>query len=137
MEKKFNRQISSLDNIFLFINDCFATQRIDKSLTFLAQFVIEELFTNMVKYNHTTSKEIGINIENRSNTLIISISDYDVDPFDPRDVNEVNVSQSAEERTVGGLGIYLIKKMVDEIDYEYINRCSKITVLKQMENQYV
>lgn len=138
MEQKFIRQISSLDGIVIFINECFVLQQTAKSLTFLAEFVIEELFTNMVKYNHTTSKEIGITMENRNNTLIISLSDYDVDHFDPRDAQyKIDTSKIVEERIVGGLGVYLVKNMVDKIVYEHRDCSSKITVLKQMEKQYV
>ena len=96
--------------------------------------IVEELFTNMVKYNQTTNEFITLRLDKRDNAMIISLTDYNVEPFDPRGVTDVDTSKSARDRTIGGLGIYLIKKMVDKVDYEYLDRQSKITVTKYLEN---
>ena len=134
MEKKFKRQILDLENIFQFLQECFLTYNIDQSFTFSARFIVEEIFTNMVKYNHTANDSITISVEKKNNTVVISLTDYDVDPFDPRTTEEVDPTKSAQDRAIGGLGIYLVKKMVDNIDYEYVDRRSKITVIKHLEN---
>lgn len=51
MEKKFKREIKSLDKIAHFISEFITKNRIDESLSFPINLVIEELFTNMVKYS--------------------------------------------------------------------------------------
>src|SRR5713101_1531449 len=134
MEKPFERRIVALEEIFKFIQECSAAYQLDNSASFLAKFVVEELFTNMVKYNRTTNDFITLRLDKRENALIISLTDYNVEPFDPRGATDVDTSKSARDRTVGGLGIYLIKKMVDKVDYEYLDRQSIITVTKYLEN---
>ncbi|HEV8538432.1 MAG TPA: ATP-binding protein [Bacteroidota bacterium] len=133
MEKTFKRQINDLETIFQFIQECFAAYQIDQSFTFLARFIVEELFTNMVKYNHTSNDSITVMIDKKNKALVISLTDYDVDQFDPRLAGDVDTTKSAKDRAIGGLGIYLVKKMVDSIDYEYVDRRSKVTITKQME----
>src|SRR5438874_284264 len=137
MEKTFERRIIALEGIFEFIEECFASYHLDDSLHFLAKFVVEELFTNMVKYNQTTNDRITLRLDRSDHALIISLTDYNVEPFDPRGVPDVDTSKPARERIAGGLGIYLIKKMVDKVDYEYLDRRSKITVTKYLKNEYV
>jgi anti-sigma regulatory factor (Ser/Thr protein kinase) len=63
----------------------------------------------------------------------VTLVDNDVDEFDITQARDVDISQSLEERTPGGLGIYLINKIVDSIDYRYANRQSTITFTKRLE----
>jgi anti-sigma regulatory factor (Ser/Thr protein kinase) len=134
MERKFKRDIQSLDKIFSFISEFITKYRIDDSLTFTLNLVVEELFTNLVKYNSETSHDILISLSRDKNQLIISLTDFDVEPFDVTKSTEVDVDQSIKKRKVGGLGLHLVKRMVDYIDYEYKNRESKITLIKNLEH---
>ena len=59
----------------------------------------------------------------------VSLTDYDVERFDPREVAPVDVDAPLDDRAPGGLGLYLVLKMVDSIHYEYRNRQSKITFI--------
>ena len=133
MEKKFRRDISSLNDIFDFVHDFLILNHIDDAVRFSIDFMVEELFTNMVKYNPGNSNDILINITKIGSRLTLSLTDFDVDPFDLTKTAEVDVTRSLAERKVGGLGIHLVKKMVDDIDYEYVDRMSKITVTKNLE----
>ncbi|MFQ5824370.1 MAG: ATP-binding protein [bacterium] len=133
MEKKFKRDINSLDMIFNFIGEYITKTKIDHTITFTINFVVEEIFTNMVKYNSENTNDILISLNKNENNLIISLTDFDVEPFDVTKSEEVNINQSLEDRKVGGLGLHLVKQMVDKINYEYKNRKSKITFIKHLE----
>ena len=133
MEKKFRRDISLLNDIFDFVHNFLILNHIDDAVRFSIDFMVEELFTNMVKYNPENSNDILINITKIGSRLTLSLTDFDVDPFDLTKTAEVDVTRSLAERKVGGLGIHLVKKMVDDIDYEYVDRMSKITVTKNLE----
>lgn len=136
MERVFKRQLAELENIFQFIGEYLA-DRNDSKIVFSTNFVVEEIFTNMVKYNHTTHEEVTIGIEEKGGSLCISLIDRGVDRFDPRGSADVDPTLEASERAVGGLGIYLVKKMAEKIDYEYADRTSKITVMLAMEKKNV
>jgi anti-sigma regulatory factor (Ser/Thr protein kinase) len=91
---------------------------------------MEELFTNMVKYNPGNSNDILLGVDKIDSNVTISLTDFDVDPFDVTEERDVDIESPLTERKVGGLGLHLIKKMVDSIEYDYSDRQSKITFTK-------
>ncbi len=134
MGKKFKRNLSSLDDIFEFIDEFSVKTGLDESVVFTMNLVVEELFTNMVKYTSGNTNKILLELKKEENNLIIHLTDFDVDPFDITETAEVDTRQSLEERRVGGLGIHLVKEMMDKIEYEYKDRQSKIILIKHLEN---
>lgn len=133
MDKKFKRDLSSLDEIFKFIYEFSAKTDVDESVVFTINLVVEELFTNMVKYASGNTNKILLELKKNEDDLIIHLTDFDVDPFDISKTAEVDTQQSLDERRVGGLGIHLIKQMIDKIEYDYKNRQSKIILTKHLE----
>lgn len=134
MEKKFKKEISSLDEIFDFIGEFVTANEIDDSITLKLNLAVEELFTNMVKYNVESMNDISISLNKHDNKLILVLTDFDVEPFDITQTEDIDTTQSLEARRIGGLGILLLKRMVDGINYEYENRQSKITLIKELES---
>lgn len=133
MQKKFTRSYDSLEEIFEFTERFFDTETINESVRFPVHFVMEELFTNMVKYNPGNSNDILLGIDKTDSSVTIRITDYDVDPFDVTEERDVDIESALTERKVGGLGLHLIKKMVDSLDYHYTDRQSTITFSKGIE----
>jgi sigma-B regulation protein RsbU (phosphoserine phosphatase) len=118
-QRSFVRSIAELDSIFAFTADAFARLAIDRSLVGAVDFVIEELFTNMVKYNASSKAPIDIDIEPIEAGVEVRLIDRDVDEFDMTRVGPVDIDAPLEEREPGGLGLHLIRKMVDTITYQY------------------
>ena len=133
MEKRFRREVVSLENIFAFVGEFAVTNNIDEATVFTINFVVEEIFTNMVKYNSGSSSDILVDLEREGRTLTICLTDFDAEPFDLTKSAEVDIHQALQERKVGGLGIHLLRKMVDSVDYEYKDRTSKVTLKKTLE----
>lgn len=82
---------------------------------------IDELFSNIAHYSY--NPEIGqatVRVEVMENPLAVSITFIDNGvPYDPLSKGDPDLTLSAEERQIGGLGIYMVKKSMDEITYEY------------------
>ena len=82
---------------------------------------IDELFSNIAHYSY--NPEIGqatVRVEVMENPLAVYITFIDNGvPYDPLSKENPDLTLSAEERQIGGLGIYLVKKSMDEITYEY------------------
>lgn len=82
---------------------------------------IDELFSNIAHYSY--NPEIGqatVRVEVMENPLAVSITFIDNGvPYDPLSKEDPDLTLSAEERQIGGLGIYMVKKSMDEITYEY------------------
>lgn len=130
MQKKFVRSYDSLEEIFEFTSLFFNKKNIEESVRFPVQFVTEELFTNMVKYNPGNSNDILLSVAGDNGAVTVSLTDFDVDEFDVTENRNVDVSLPLEQREVGGLGLHLIQNMVDSLHYDYSERQSKITFTK-------
>ncbi len=133
---EFRREIEAIGDIFVFLETFTDGQEIDEKTAFCINLVVEELFTNMVRHNEGGGDQITVSIERLDNRVHLELVDIDVDPFDPETAEVPPVEAGIEERRPGGLGIYLVKKMVDDLNYEYEieNRRMRITVTKTLEN---
>ncbi|MDH3547453.1 MAG: ATP-binding protein [Gammaproteobacteria bacterium] len=129
MQQEFGRSLSELQNIVGFTDVFFSQSDIDPSVRYIVDLCVEELFVNMVTYDTETDADILIEMTPHEHGVEISLTDFDVERFDPRDVPPVDIDAPLEQRTPGGLGLYLVLKMVDSIHYEYRNRNSKITFI--------
>ena len=132
MEKKFPRSIDSLDSIFAFIEQFFTGEAIDPGLRPVINLTVEELFVNMVNYSEGGDAEIRLRMERSDGDLVASLTDFNVERFDPTERPDVDITKPLEERMPGGLGIHLVRKMVDSLEYEYANRESTITIRKTL-----
>ena len=129
MKQKFNRSFDELNNIVTMTEALFREEGLQPGLRNVVDLATEELFVNMVTYNTESEKDILIQMRPHKHGVEVSLTDYDVDRFDPTAAGSVDINAPLEERTPGGLGLYLVLKMVDSIHYEYRNRQSKITFI--------
>ena len=82
---------------------------------------IDELFGNIAHYAYNTevgNATVRVEISEAPLAVIITFIDNGV-PYDPLGKDDPDITLSAEEREIGGLGIYMVKKSMDEITYEY------------------
>ncbi|MDX1480676.1 MAG: ATP-binding protein [Woeseiaceae bacterium] len=127
MQQAFPRSLDELRNIVAFTERFFAEHDIDDSLRYIVDLCTEELFVNMVTYDTETDADILVEMRPHERGVEVSITDFDVERFDPRTASPVDVEAPLEKRSPGGLGLFLVLKMVDSINYEYRNRQSRIT----------
>lgn len=93
---------------------------------------VEEIFVNIAKYAYPKRQDdvvIGFKIE--GDELLIRFSDHGV-PFDPLMKKDPDVELSLEDREEGGLGIYIVKKTMDDVKYEYQNGANVLTLKKKI-----
>ena len=133
---EFRREVDALREIFVFLATFVDGHEIDEKTAFCINLVVEELFTNMVRHNEGGGDRISVSIERRDDRLHLELVDTDVEPFDPATAEVPPIDAGIEERRPGGLGIYLVRKMVDDLNYDYEteNRRMRITVTKTLEN---
>jgi serine/threonine-protein kinase RsbW len=100
---------------------------LSKKLIFEINLALDELFTNIISYGFNDGKEhiVKVTLTPQNNELCLCIED-DGKPFNPIDFETPDVSCSVEECQIGGLGIHIMKKLMDEICYE---RCGDKNVL--------
>ncbi|MDH3339031.1 MAG: ATP-binding protein [Gammaproteobacteria bacterium] len=129
MQQEFGRSLNKLKNIVDFTDNFFAAHDIDPSVRYIVDLCVEELFVNMVTYDTETKTDILIEMQPHERGVEVSLTGFGVERFDPREVDPVDVDAPLEQRTPGGLGLYLVLKMVSSIHYEYRDRNSKITFI--------
>jgi anti-anti-sigma factor len=130
--RTFKRSFDSLEEIFGFTTQIFKSQGLDARLLPVVDLTLEELFTNMVKYGKTSDAAVRLDLTRVPGGVEVTLTDHDVEFFDVTRTAEVDVSLPIEQRTPGGLGLHLIKQMVDFIEYQYLeeSRTSRITFRK-------
>jgi len=82
---------------------------------------IDELFGNIAHYAYspeTGPATVRVEVEEEPMAVIITFLDHGK-PYDPLSAMEPDITLSAEERQVGGLGIFLVRKTMDDVSYEY------------------
>lgn len=129
MQKKFKRSFEELTNIVTMTEEFFRMEGMQPALRNVVDLATEEIFVNMVSYNTETTEDILIRMQPHERGVEVRLTDYDVERFDPTVVGPIDVEAPLDERTPGGLGLYLVLKMVDSIHYEYRNRQSTITFI--------
>lgn len=127
MRNRYERSFAELSRIVGDTEKFFASEGIDPSLRTAVDLCIEELFVNMVNYNTETQALILLEMQALEQGVQVSLTDFDVERFDPTQAGDVDIDAPVAERVPGGLGLYLVLKMVDSIHYEYSNRQSRIT----------
>jgi anti-sigma regulatory factor (Ser/Thr protein kinase) len=132
MEMTFKRSIDELQAIVAATDRFFSGRRIGPALRLPVDLSIEELFVNLVKYNRGTDRDITLRLDWVGDAVEVTLMDYDVERYDPTRAPDLDVDAPLAERMPGGMGLYLVSKMVDAIHYEYRNRESKITFTKKM-----
>lgn len=127
MKREFSRSLDQLTEIVAFTDRFYQRNDVDRSSRYVVDLCIEELFVNMVTYDTETEQDILLEITPHNGGVEVTLTDFEVERFDPREANPVDVEAPLDQRTPGGLGLYLVLKMVDSIHYEYRDRTSKIT----------
>lgn len=131
--QSFPRTSSCLPAVFEFMDRFFARAAVPDVHRIPMQFVVEEWFTNLVKYSRGSARDILLELKCEGGRLMISLTDFDVERFDIRAVPDVDVTKPMDERKPGGLGIHLLKRMVDDIGYDYADGKSTTTFVKSLE----
>lgn len=134
MKKKFNASMDELNNVLKFIDDGIKDIK-DSKLLKKFNLVVEEIFVNIVSYAYSdndTNNTVTISIKDNDDKTIITFIDSGKH-FNPLIKDDPDLSLSVDERPIGGLGIYLVKKMMDNVEYEYKDNKNILTIEKRHE----
>lgn len=120
MRQAFQRRIESLGEIFRFTAAALTVEAMDAKQRNAVDLAIEELFTNMIKYSRPGSAEVLIEIAGVDGAVVVTLTDADVEPFDVTMAPDASVDVALEQRQPGGLGLHLVRRLVDSLSYEYV-----------------
>jgi len=129
----FDKSLGSLAAIFCFLDEVLPHGSLGDRGRFVLHLAVEELFTNMVKYNAGPSRRVEVRIAVDRDHVRVDLVDPDTDPFDPSQWPSVDVGAPITERRPGGLGLHLVRSMADGLDYHYRGREMTFSVIQHLE----
>ena len=128
--------IEAIPQLNEFIDIICEEQGIDFDAAMSLNLALEEAVVNVMDYAYPEGTEgyVDIDADADDEFLTFVISDSGI-PFDPTKKEEVDTTLPAEERKVGGLGIHLVRRIMDSIKYEYTNNKNILTLRKKLNKQ--
>lgn len=90
---------------------------------------LDEIYSNIVRYSGAS--EAQIRLVKEPDTLRLIFRDNGK-PYNPLDAQEPDITAAAENRDIGGLGFYMVRKMMDNVEYEYKHGMNKLTLSKKL-----
>ena len=111
--------VQEVPQLAAFVDEVCEWMGFDPMLTMQLNLAIEEAVVNVMDYAYPpgTKGEVDIEVKADADELMFTISDNGV-AFDPTAKAEVDTTLSAEERQIGGLGIHLVRHIMDNVEYE-------------------
>jgi sigma-B regulation protein RsbU (phosphoserine phosphatase) len=111
--------VQEVPKLAAFVDEVCEWMGFDPMLTMQLNLAIEEAVVNVMDYAYPpgTKGEVDIEVKADADKLMFTISDNGV-AFDPTAKAEVDTTLSAEERQIGGLGIHLVRHIMDNVEYE-------------------
>ena len=129
-KETFKADTEELERVLSFIHGV-VNKRVENKIIMKLDVVIEEIFVNICHYAYEDSGFADIEVSLNKNKLSITFMDEGV-PFDPLKKDEPDISLPSDDREVGGLGIFMVKKMMDKVDYKYENGKNILTIEKRL-----
>lgn len=126
-------EINELNKLAQFIEELGDELQLAPDLIFNLNLVLEEAVSNIILYAYPKQmgKEISVQVDFSGQSLIFTLTDAGK-PFDPTQAAEADITLSAEERPIGGLGIFLIKQIMNEVEYQRVEGRNVFTLKKDL-----
>ena len=127
--------VQEVPALAIFVGSICEDMRFNELTTARVNLAIEEAVVNVMNYAYPDGKRATILLEvvADDDTLTFELRD-DGRPFDPTQVAEVDITLPASQRTVGGLGIHLVRQYMDTIRYERVGNQNVLTMTKDIKS---
>lgn len=124
----------NLDRVLQYVDTALELMGCSMKNQIQIDMAVEELFVNIAHYAYKGAAGDAVILagpDPKTGILRITFRDWGV-PFDPLAKTDPDISLSVEEREIGGLGIFMAKKIMDTMDYKYENGQNVLTMTKKI-----
>ncbi len=125
-------ELDQLDRILAFVDECFEKNGCPDQEKEQIHIALDELFSNIVQYSG--SKTVRITCRAEKTGVSISLRDKGI-PHDPFAAADPDITLAAEERQSGGLGVFIVKKLMDQATYRFEEGENIVTIYKAYERR--
>ena len=134
MDKTFPARIEALSDVLGYVDRTLESYGCPMKIQTAVCVAIEEVFVNVAHYAYgggDGDMTLGIGFDEERRNITFRMTDCGV-PFDPLKKPDPDITLSAEDREIGGLGIFIAKKTMDTITYAYENGRNILTMIKKI-----
>lgn len=131
-ERAFPAQSRELEAVLAFVFEQLEKYNCSDRVRFQLEMAIEEIFVNIANYAYKSGEGEAVvrcAVEQDPIRLTIQFQDGGL-PFNPLDRAAPDITKSAEERGIGGLGIHIVRETMDAVDYDYRDGKNILTLKK-------
>ncbi len=131
-ELRIEARVGNIDAVTDFVNEALEGMDCPVRARLQIDVAIDELFSNIANYAYPLGEGAAVvRVEEgkESRAALITFMDWGT-PFDPLSRPDPDTTLPAEEREIGGLGIFMVRKSMDDVQYEYKDRHNILTVRK-------
>ena len=132
--KTFEANTEALSDVLGFVDEMLEKYECPMKIQTAVCVAIEEVFVNVARYAYENGEgnvTLGIGFDKENRKITFRMRDKGV-PFDPLKKPDPDITLSAEEREIGGLGIFITKKTMDTVEYTYENGENTLTMIKKI-----
>ena len=126
--------VENIEKVIEFVNSQLEEINCPIKAKMQIDIAIDELFGNIAHYAYnpeTGPATVRVEVTEVPISVIVTFIDHGI-PYDPLKKDDPDVTLSAEERAIGGLGIFMVKKTMDEITYEYKDGQNILSIRKDL-----
>ncbi len=135
MEKlTIKAKLENLNEVTAFVESQLEQMDLPMKTQMQIDLAVEEIFVNIANYAYSPEDGMAIiEVELTEDPRVIITFIDSGKPFDPLAKEDPDIEKSAEDRPVGGLGIFMVKKSMDKVSYEYKDGQNILTIEKKLE----
>lgn len=129
---KIKAEVENLEKVILPLMDAIKKTDIEPRIAYKIRLAVDELLTNVVNYAYdgkVGDVEVKFHVDEDPRAVVIQIIDSGKE-FNPLNVKEPDLFAEVKDRKIGGLGIYIAKKVMDELTYQRVNEQNIVTLKK-------
>ena len=132
-ELKIEARKENLDQVMAFADDALEESGCPMKAQMQIDVAVEEIFVNIASYAYEDTGDVLIQLDVRENPAQVAITFTDSGvPFDPTKREDPDVTLSADQRQIGGLGIFMARKTMDSMTYERTEGHNVLTITKNL-----
>lgn len=135
IEKRFPAALDQLEPVQMFVLSQLKGYAYSERVRAQLDVAVEEIFVNIARYAYPPDQPgwalVRCQVDRDPLRITVQFVDRGV-PFNPLLKRDADITLSAEERQIGGLGILMVKRSMDQVDYAYENGCNILTLVKEI-----
>ena len=128
-------RLDNLNKVMAFVDETLENEGCSLRVQMQIDVAVEEIFVNIAQYAYGQGEgnvTVRIDTESVPGQAAITFIDGGI-PFDPLKVREPDVTLAADQREIGGLGIFMVRKSMDDVKYEYADKKNTLILKKKFK----